>query len=258
MLSFITFLVIVVVAYLIGSINAALIVSRLFDLPDPRVNGSQNPGATNVLRLAGKNYAAYVLIADMLKGLLPVLLAKMLGAGPIIIAFTCLAAVIGHIYPIFFGFKGGKGVATAIGALLGFHLILGVIVIVTWLLVANFTRYSSLASIISMLCTPFFSLYAVGSVNAFLPLMFMAMIVIYEHRYNITRLMDGKEAKINFNHPILPDSVISNPTPVKNEAPKKPLKSTAKVTKVNVEKKPVKAKKTTSKKTTSKKTASKK
>ena len=245
MFSIISFLFNVVVAYLVGSINAALIISRLFDLPDPRANGSQNPGATNVLRLAGKNYAIYVLVADMLKGLLPVLLAKMLGAGPIIIAFTCLAAVIGHIYPIFFGFKGGKGVATAIGALLGFHFMLGVMIIAIWLLVANFTRYSSLASIISMLCAPFFSLYTLGNVDAFLPLMFMALIIIYEHRYNITRLMDGKESKINFHHSAPPETIVKKTPPAKKQPAKKPLKTTRKV---SVEKKPIKAKKTTPKK----------
>jgi|GEM_PF-86534 len=189
----------VVVAYLVGSICSAIIVCRLFDLPDPRKEGSKNPGATNVLRLAGKQYAIIVLLADMMKGLLPVLLARALDASPIVVGFTCLAAVIGHMYPIFFEFKGGKGVATAIGALLGFHFILGVLVIATWLLVARITRYSSVASMTSITFAPFYSLYAVGNVSAFLPLAIIAVFILYQHRENITRLQDGTESKINFS-----------------------------------------------------------
>ena len=192
------FLFNVVVAYLVGSICSAVIVCRLFDLPDPRTSGSRNPGATNVLRLSGKKYALIVLLGDMLKGLLPVLLGKMLGAGPVMLGFVCLAAVLGHIYPIFFGFKGGKGVATAIGAFLGLHFILGVVVIATWLLVANFSRYSSLASIIAIILAPFYSLFAVRGLDPFIPIFFITLIILYQHRENITRLMDGKEGKINF------------------------------------------------------------
>ena len=192
------FLSAIIIGYLVGSICSAVIVCRIFDLPDPRLQGSKNPGATNVLRLAGKEYAAIVLLADMLKGFLPVLLAKALDAGPIILGFTCLATVIGHMYPIYFKFKGGKGVATAIGALLGFHFMLGVLVIVTWLIVAKLTRYASVASIVSMVLAPFYSLYAVGNENAFLPLAIITLFVLYKHRENITRLQDGKESKIDF------------------------------------------------------------
>lgn len=200
MFSTLLFLFNVVVGYLVGSICSAVIVSRLFDLPDPRLEGSKNPGATNVLRLSGKKYAAIVLVADMLKGLLPVLLAKLLGGGPIIVGFTCLAAVMGHMYPLYFNFKGGKGVATAMGALLGFHFLLGVIVIATWLLIANLFRYSSLASIVSMVLAPFYSLFAVGNPSAFLPLIFISLFILYKHRENVTRLMDGTEPKMNFGH----------------------------------------------------------
>ena len=185
--------------YLIGSICSAVIVSQLFNLPDPRTEGSKNPGATNVLRLSGKKYAAIVLIVDMLKGFLPVLLAKMLGAGPVILGFTCCAAVLGHMYPLFFKFQGGKGVATALGALLGFNFILGVMTIATWLLVARLFRYSSLASMTALVFAPFFSLYVVGNEQAFLPLAFIAIFVLYKHRDNITRLMDGNESKISFS-----------------------------------------------------------
>lgn len=246
------FLFNVVVAYLVGSICSAVIVCRLFDLPDPRTAGSRNPGATNVLRLAGKQYAVMVLIADMLKGLLPVLLGKMLGLGPVALGFVCLAAVIGHVYPVFFGFKGGKGVATAIGALLGLHFILGVVVIATWLLVANFSRYSSLASIIALILAPFYSLFAARGLEPFLPLFFITLIILYQHRENFTRLIDGTEVKIN-SQPKTQNEVnvvenrkpIEKPKPSKKVTAAKPKKTTGKVT---VEKKPARAKKTTSKK----------
>ena len=215
-----------VVAYLVGSISSAVIVCRLCDLPDPRLEGSKNPGATNVLRLAGKQYAAIVLLADMLKGLLPVLLAQLLGAGPVIVGFTCFAAVLGHMFPIFFDFKGGKGVATAIGALLGFHFLLGVMVIVTWLLIANFTRYSSLASIVSIILAPFYSLFVVHSIIAFPPLMCIAIFVLYQHRENITRLIDGKESKINFHHKAHHTETINEPKPKPAKAKLKPAKTT--------------------------------
>jgi acyl phosphate:glycerol-3-phosphate acyltransferase len=199
------FLLVVIIGYLCGSLCSAIIVSRIFSLPDPRVEGSQNPGATNVLRLAGKKYAAIVLLGDMLKGLVPVIIAKLLGAGPAALGFTCLAAVLGHIYPVFFGFKGGKGVATAIGALLGLHFIMGVVIIATWLLVANFTRYSSLASIISLTLAPLFAIVSVGGLETFPPILFITLLILYQHRQNINRLIDGDEPKIKFQHHQLAD-----------------------------------------------------
>lgn len=240
----------VVVAYLIGSICSAVIVCYIFDLPDPRLEGSKNPGATNVLRIAGKQYAIIVLIVDMLKGLLPVLLAKVMGAGAIAISFTCLAAVLGHMYPFFFGFKGGKGVATAIGALLGFHFILGVMAIVTWLLVANIWRYSSLASIFTMTLTPLYSLFAVGSAKAFLPLSIITILIIYQHRENIARLIDGTESRITFHRTYdLPDAIKST------SSQKKKAKSTKKVKKPTPDKKTSVVKKVLTNKTpTTKKT----
>ncbi|MCW8451721.1 glycerol-3-phosphate 1-O-acyltransferase PlsY [Legionella quinlivanii] len=198
MLSFLLFVFVVVLGYLSGSVCSAVIVSRIFSLPDPRTEGSQNPGATNVLRLAGKKYAVIVLLCDVLKGLVPVLIAKILHAGPAAISFTCLAAVLGHMYPIFFDFKGGKGVATAIGAFLGLHFVMGVVVIATWLLVANFTRYSSLASIIAILLAPLYALLSLGNLDTFPPLFFIALFVLYKHRDNITRLIDGEEPKLHF------------------------------------------------------------
>lgn len=192
------FIFVVGLGYLSGSVCSAVIVSRIFSLPDPRIAGSQNPGATNVLRLAGKKYAAIVLLTDMLKGLFPVLLAKALDAEPFTISLTCFAAVMGHMYPIFFGFNGGKGVATAMGALLGLYFLLGVVVIATWLLIANFTRYASLASIVSIALAPLYSILIIGKLDIFPPLFFIALFVLYKHRNNITRLIDGEEPKIQF------------------------------------------------------------
>ena len=196
MLSVLLFILVVVIGYLCGSICSAIIVSQIFSLPNPCTEGSRNPGATNVLRLAGKKYAAIVLLGDMLKGLLPVLLAKFLGAGPATLGFTCLAAVIGHMYPVFFDFKGGKGVATALGALLGLHFIMGVVVVATWLLIANFTRYSSLASLVSLTLAPLLAVASVGNPDSFPPILLMSILIIYKHRANITRLIDGTEPKI--------------------------------------------------------------
>jgi glycerol-3-phosphate acyltransferase PlsY len=198
MSAFLIFVFDVTVAYLMGSLSSAIIVSRLFGLPDPRTEGSKNPGATNVLRLAGNKYAGIVLIADMLKGLLPVLLAKWIGADEMTLGFTCFAAVIGHIYPIFFQFKGGKGVATALGSFFALHLIMGAVILATWLTIVNFSRYSSLASIAAITFAPFYSLFVFGNANAFFPLALITIFVLYQHRENISRLMVGEEPKISF------------------------------------------------------------
>lgn len=187
----------VISSYLIGSVCSAILVCKYFNLPDPRGHGSRNPGATNVLRLAGKKYAFIVLITDMLKGCLPVLVAKMLTPDPLVWGYTCLAAVLGHMYPVYFKFQGGKGVATAIGAFLGLNLIVGSVAIGIWLLVANLTHFSSLASIISMLLAPFFSLPMPGSQRSLFPLMLIMMLILFKHRNNITRLTRGEEPKIN-------------------------------------------------------------
>ncbi|RUR17621.1 glycerol-3-phosphate 1-O-acyltransferase [Legionella sp. km535] len=211
------FLFLVILAYLMGSFCSAIIVCRVFGLPDPTVEGSKNPGATNVLRLAGKKYAALVMVGDVLKGTIPVLIAKALGATPVTIAFTALAAVVGHMFPVFFKFKGGKGVATAIGALLGFHFIIGVLVAATWLLVANFSRYSSLASIVSISLSPFYTLLLVGQLDIFPPLFFIALLVLYKHKNNINRLIDGVEPKIKFKQGVIKDIMESPPVINENE-----------------------------------------
>ncbi len=190
--------IVIIVGYLFGSICSAVIVSRIFNLADPCSEGSKNPGATNVLRLSGKKYAAMVMVFDLLKGTIPVLIAKMMPVSELIVTYTCLAAVLGHMFPIFFSFKGGKGVATALGALLGLQFILGVMVIIIWLLVAQFYRYSSAASLVSMTAMPLLALWTTENVVLFTPLFFITLFIFYKHRDNITRLMDGEESKISF------------------------------------------------------------
>lgn len=195
----------VVLAYLMGSICSAVIVCKACSLPDPRLKGSKNPGATNVLRLAGKKYALLVLLVDFFKGLIPLIIAKLFGAGQITLGFTVLAAVLGHMYPIFFKFKGGKGVATALGALLGLNFILGTVVIATWLLVARFYSYSSLASLLSIGLSPLYSLLFLQNPETFIPLFILVILITYKHRSNITRLMDGEEPKINIKPNLIKD-----------------------------------------------------
>lgn len=225
MVSAILFVFFVAVAYLSGSVCSAVIVSRVFDLPDPRTEGSQNPGATNVLRLAGKKYASIVLVADMLKGFIPVFFAQLLGAGPNTVAFACFAAVMGHMFPVFFDFKGGKGVATAIGALLGFHLMLGIAVAATWLLIANFFRYSSVASIMSLIIMPFYAIIITHNPALLTPLCLMMLFVLYQHRDNYTRLMDGTESKIKLHHHDISDISDQLFETTKEKTPNKAAKS---------------------------------
>lgn len=211
------FIFLVILGYLSGSISSAMIVCKMFGLPNPREEGSKNPGATNVLRIAGKQYAAAVMLADLLKGTIPVIIAKYIGTDPVTIGFTALAAVIGHIYPIFFNFKGGKGVATAMGALLGLHFILGVIVAATWLITANISKYASLASMISMSLMPLLALIIIGNINLFPPLFIITLLIVYKHRNNITRLMDGIEPKIKFKKNIIEE--ITEAVPTATESP---------------------------------------
>lgn len=198
MFSAIFLLIFLVLSYFAGSVCSAVIVSNLFKLPDPRVEGSKNPGATNVLRLAGKEYAVMVLLADMLKGFLPVVLGRILGFGDFAQGLICLAAVIGHLYPYFFDFKGGKGVATALGALFGINFVLGLVVTILWIVIAAISRYSSLASIVALLIAPLLSLKYHPSFSAFLPLLAMSLVVIYRHQANFVRLKNGTESKIDF------------------------------------------------------------
>ena len=151
----------IILAYLIGSLSSAIIISRLMKLPDPRSFGSNNPGATNVLRIGNKKAALLTLLGDMLKGCIPVLVAKYLGLNNQLLALVAMAAFIGHLWPIFFGFNGGKGVATALGTYLALSPLAGFCVITTWLLTAIAFRYSSLASLVTAILGPFYLTYFV-------------------------------------------------------------------------------------------------
>ena len=205
MLNAFLFIVFITFGYLVGSVCSAIIVAKIFDLPDPCREGSKNPGATNVLRLSGKKYAIYVLIADMLKGFLPVLIVLLITSNMMIAALTGFAAIVGHCYPLFFKFKGGKGVATTLGSLLALDLALGASVIGMWLLVVNITRFSSLASMISVAVAPILSLFFLQKSDPLVPLIAIAFLVFYKHRENINRLIEGTESKVVLKKPTPPE-----------------------------------------------------
>jgi len=178
-------------AYLTGSLSFAILLSRLAGAPDPRAGGSGNPGATNMLRLAGKRLAITTLIGDLLKGLLPVLLAAALGLPIQQQAWIALAAVLGHLYPLYFRFHGGKGVATAAGALLGLHPPTALLALIIWLLVLKATRTSSLAALAALpLCLPFLAWQQSG---ALLPMIVLAVLIVWRHRINLRDLFAGTE-----------------------------------------------------------------
>lgn len=190
--------IVMFVAYCIGSLCSAVIVARLCHLPDPRTEGSRNPGTTNILRIAGKKYAVIVLLADLLKGLLPVLCMKWSHFAPDYLGYVGLIAVLGHIYPIFFGFKGGKGVATTLGVLLGLNFELGLLVILSWLIVAGVTRYSSLAAMIAVSLALLDVWWITSNLHLVIPVLLIALLVLWQHQENMQRLWRGKESKIKF------------------------------------------------------------
>ncbi|WP_280190163.1 glycerol-3-phosphate 1-O-acyltransferase PlsY [Delftia sp. PS-11] len=194
-----------VAAYLIGSLSFAVIVSRAMGLSDPRTYGSGNPGATNVLRSGSKAAAAVTLLLDAAKGWLPVALVQWfgesLGLGAATLAAVALAAFLGHLYPVFFRFKGGKGVATALGVLLGISGWLGLAVALSWLAMAVIFRYSSLAALVAAALAPVYYLLCSGLAwDAQAPvtaaIVVMAALLVWRHSENIQRLMAGKESKI--------------------------------------------------------------
>lgn len=188
--------VVIVVGYLLGSVSTAIVVCRLLGLPDPRSQGSGNPGATNVLRLGGKQAAAVTLLGDLLKGLLPVLLARVLGLAPTVLALTALAAFLGHLYPLFFGFRGGKGVATAFGTLLGLNPWTALAALATWLVMAALFRISSLAALTACVLTPLYLWWLQAPSAYVLALAVMAILLLWRHRGNIQRLLAGTESRI--------------------------------------------------------------
>jgi glycerol-3-phosphate acyltransferase PlsY len=184
--------------YLLGSISTAIIVCKLMGLPDPRTEGSRNPGATNVARLGGKKAAALTLAGDMLKGLIPVLIAKALHADSTILAATALAAFLGHLYPVFFGFQGGKGVATALGVIFGLQWQAGLVISCIWLAMALLFRYSSLAALTAILLTPLCFMWLLPDRPIIIALIILTVLIFWRHRSNIANLLSGKEGKIGF------------------------------------------------------------
>ncbi len=185
----------VVFAYLLGSIASAILICRLFGLSDPRSEGSGNPGATNVLRLHGKKTAILTLAGDVLKGVVPVLLAKVIGSSDLIVALCGLAAFFGHLFPLFFKFKGGKGVATLIGVLFATHWLLGLAYISSWTITALIFRYSSLSALIAAALTPLYSWFILQNMSFLICHSIMVIILIWRHRSNINNLIAGTEGK---------------------------------------------------------------
>jgi glycerol-3-phosphate acyltransferase PlsY len=188
----------ILAGYLFGSISTAIIVCKLMGLPDPRTGGSGNPGATNVARLGGKKAAALTLVGDMLKGLIPVLIAHALEAPPVILAGTALAAFLGHLYPVFFGFRGGKGVATAMGVIYGLDWRVGLLTTAIWLVMALLFRYSSLAALVAILLAPLGFLWLWPQPAVIAAMVIMTVLLYWRHRGNISNLLNGKEGKISF------------------------------------------------------------
>jgi len=180
-------------AYLVGSISSAIIVCRLMGLPDPREQGSGNPGATNVLRIGGKKAAGITLLGDLLKGLLPAYVANVLGVSVEVLALTGVAAFFGHLYPIFFGFKGGKGVATSVGVMLGFSWVLGFSAMGTWILVYKAGKISSLAALVASVLSPLYAWFIVGDTVIVMACAVMTAVLLWRHRSNIERLLKGEE-----------------------------------------------------------------
>lgn len=188
-------LLMIVIAYLIGSISSAVLICQLLKLDDPRTVGSKNPGATNVLRIGGKFAAISVLFFDILKGTIPVWGAYFLGIEPIYLGAVALAACLGHMYPIFFHFKGGKAVATAFGVLLPIGLDLGGLLVLTWLGVAKLTKYSSLAAITAVCLAPLYT-WLLKPIYTYSVLM-LSVLILFRHKDNIIRLLKGTEPQIS-------------------------------------------------------------
>jgi len=189
-----TILIMMFAAYLCGSLSSAVIVSKLFRLPDPRQHGSGNPGATNVLRLGGKLPAFLVLFFDILKGTIPVWGSYFLEIEPLWLGVIAICACLGHIFPLFFSFEGGKAVATALGAMMPIGLDLSGLLIASWLLVVAITGYSSLAAIITVSLAPVFTWFIKPLYT--LPVLMLSLLIIFRHRENIIRLWKGTESKV--------------------------------------------------------------
>ncbi len=186
-------------AYLFGSFSSAIVTCKIMGLEDPRNIGSHNPGATNVLRYGGKKAAIITLIGDMLKGLIPVLLVQQFTSGPLLIALVGLFALLGHVFPLYYGFKGGKGVATFYGVLLGFNWLTGLIALGIWLLVAMLVKISSLSALVSIFSASFILWHFTASIELTTAVAAMSIIVFWRHTKNITSLLKGNEDRIGTN-----------------------------------------------------------
>ena len=187
----------ILAAYLIGSISSAIIVCKLMGLADPRTAGSGNPGATNVLRVGGKKAAAITLLGDMLKGFIPVVIAQWFITSDMALAAVSFAAFIGHLYPVFFRFKGGKGVATMLGVLFGLHWGIGLATAATWLIIAKVFKISSLSALIATALAPIYVyLLLQGNWVLTTSTAIMTLILFFRHQSNIRNLLQGKESKI--------------------------------------------------------------
>jgi glycerol-3-phosphate acyltransferase PlsY len=186
----------IIIGYLLGSISSAVVVARVLRLQDPRDVGSGNPGATNILRYGGKGAAIATLLGDLLKGVVAVLIARELSTQSWVIAATMVTVFLGHLYPLFFGFKGGKGVATALGAYLGANPWVGGALALTWIIVAVVSRYSSLSALVATALSPIYVWYWLGDPAYVIGSVVMGAILFWRHRANIKRLIDGNESKI--------------------------------------------------------------
>lgn len=184
-------------AYLIGSFSTAIITCKIMGLEDPRKTGSQNPGATNVLRHGGKKAAIITLTGDMLKGLFPVLIVGQIQSDSLTLALVGLCAFIGHLFPLYYGFKGGKGVATYYGVLLGINWLVGLIGIAIWVTVAAILKISSISALVSFFFTPFVLWHFSQSIELTATITLMSLLVFWRHQSNIKHLLQGKEGKIN-------------------------------------------------------------
>lgn len=186
----------IALAYLIGSVSSAILIAGLMGLEDPRRIGSGNPGATNILRYGGKLPAALTLLGDVLKGVIPVLIARAFTSDPLILALVGLMAFLGHLYPVFFGFHGGKGVATGLGVWLALSPWVALALVVTWILVAAVFRYSSLSALTAAVLAPVYVWILLGELPYLAISLAMCALLFWRHRSNIEKLLSGKESKI--------------------------------------------------------------
>jgi len=181
-------------SYLLGSISSAIIICKMCNLPDPRTQGSKNPGATNVLRIGGRLVAAFVLLFDGLKGAIPVILAHYFGYNLFDLTIILLCAFLGHVFPIYYGFKGGKGVATYLGGLIGLNFFVGLTFSIIWLIVAKVMRVSSIAALTATVLSPiYFYFITTNDVRATMVIFLINLFIYFTHRENIRRIMNGEE-----------------------------------------------------------------